>query len=187
LKRIRERSGGVTVFVLDAKSERKPHPTSGRVSARADNSAVPFRAWEAIMKVKDAMHRGATKVTRGEMLKDVARKMRDEDIGAIPVIENDQVVGMVTDRDIACRALADGRDIDEMCAGDIMSQPVIYCTTEEELDDAVHLMEQHQIRRLPVLGENNEVVGMLALGDVAARAGRELSGEVLCAVAQHHG
>jgi CBS domain-containing protein len=138
------------------------------------------------MKVKDAMHMGVTQVAPGTMLKEIAKKMLEEDIGSIPVIEHGNIIGMVTDRDICCRALANGHDVEMLTARDVMSQPVIYCMADEELDDAIHLMEQHQIRRLPVMGENDECVGMLALGDIASRGGRELSGEVLTAVAEHH-
>jgi CBS domain-containing protein len=112
--------------------------------------------------------------------------MRDEDIGAIPIGENDRLVGMVTDRDIAIRALADGRDIESLTAREVMSSPIIYCRTEQDLDDAARIMETEQVRRLPMIGENKRMVGMLSLGDVASMAKHELSGEVAEAVAEHH-
>jgi CBS domain-containing protein len=93
---------------------------------------------------------------------------------------------MVTDRDIACRGLADGRDPATLTARDVMSSPIVYCRSEEEVEDAVHLMERFRIRRLPVIDDQKRMVGMLALGDIAATARMELSGEALHGVAQHH-
>jgi CBS domain-containing protein len=138
------------------------------------------------MKVKDAMHPGVTWVEPNTPISELARRMRDEDIGSIPIGENDRLVGMVTDRDIAIKALADGRDIAAMTARDVMSSPILYCRTEQDLDDAARLMENHQVRRLPVINENKRMVGMLALGDIAGANNRQLSGEVVEAVAQHH-
>ena len=138
------------------------------------------------MKVRDAMHAGVTCVGPETSLADIARMMRDQDIGAIPICDNDRLAGMVTDRDIACRGLADGRDVNTLCARDVMSKPIIYCTAEEEVEDAVRLMETKQIRRLPVIDGQKRMVGMLALGDIATCTNRALSGEVLSHVAEHH-
>jgi CBS domain-containing protein len=138
------------------------------------------------MKVKDAMHPGVTWVEPNTPISELARRMRDEDIGSIPIGENDRLVGMVTDRDIAIKAMADGRDVDSLTARDVMSSPILYCRTEQHLDDAARLMENHQVRRLPVINENKRMVGMLSLGDIAGANNRQLSGEVVEAVAQHH-
>jgi CBS domain-containing protein len=138
------------------------------------------------MKVKDAMHSGVTWVAPNTPVPELARMMRDEDIGSIPIGENDRLVGMVTDRDIAIKAVADGRDVDAMTARDVMSSPILYCRTEQDLDDAARLMENHRVRRLPVINENKRMVGMLSLGDIAGASNRQLSGEVVEAVAQHH-
>jgi CBS domain-containing protein len=112
--------------------------------------------------------------------------MRDEDIGAIPIGENDKLIGMVTDRDITIKGLAYGRDVDSLTARDVMSGPILYCRADEDIDDAVRLMETHQVRRLPVIDENKRMVGILSLGDVASSTSRELLGEVVQQVAQHH-
>lgn len=138
------------------------------------------------MKVRDAMHAGVTWVDPDTGVAELARMMRDEDIGSIPIGENDRLVGMVTDRDIAIKALADGQDIDSITARDVMSSPILYCRTEQDLDDAARLMESRQVRRLPVLDENKRMVGMLSLGDIASIANHELSGEIAEAVAEHH-
>lgn len=138
------------------------------------------------MKVKDAMHKGAQWVSPDTPLTEVARKMKELDVGSIPVGENDRLVGMVTDRDIACRAVADGRDCDAMTAREVMTDGIIFCRDMEDLDDAMRIMEQKQIRRLPVINEQKRLVGMLSLGDVSQAAPHALTGEVTAAVSAPH-
>jgi CBS domain-containing protein len=138
------------------------------------------------MKVKDVMHKGAEWVPPQTPVSDIARKMRDLDVGAIPIGENDRLIGMVTDRDIACRAVADGKDWSMVTARDVMSKGILYCRDSEELEDAMRIMEQKQVRRLPVIDDNKRMVGMLSIGDIADAASHELSGEVIAAVSAHH-
>jgi predicted transcriptional regulator len=138
------------------------------------------------MKVKDAMHAGVTWVEPDTRVAELARRMRDEDIGSIPIGENDRLVGMVTDRDIVIKGLADGRDVDSLTARDVMTGPILYCRAEEEVEDAVRIMEEHEVRRLPVINENKRMVGMLSMGDIADCASRDLTAEVTRAVADHH-
>ncbi len=138
------------------------------------------------MKVRDVMHPGVHWVEPGTPVSEIAKLMRDQDIGCVPVGENDRLVGMVTDRDIVCRGIAEGRDCSTMTAGNVMSGGIIYCRDTEELDDAVRIMEKHEIRRLPVINEDKRMVGILSLGDVSHTAPRQLSGEVLQSVSSHH-
>ncbi|MBT8408363.1 MAG: CBS domain-containing protein [Alphaproteobacteria bacterium] len=138
------------------------------------------------MKVEEAMHKGAEWRLPETPIAELAELMRKEDIGAVPIGENDRLVGMVTDRDIACRGLTSGKEVSRLTARDVMTDQIIYCTTSEELDDAIRLMENHQIRRLPVLNGKKRMVGMLSLGDVSHAASRELSGELVQAVSDHH-
>ena len=138
------------------------------------------------MKVRDAMHEGVTWVEPNAAIADLARMMRDEDIGSIPGGENDRLVGMVTDRDIVCKGLANGKDVSGLTARDVMSGPIVYCRADEEVDDAVRIMEEHEIRRLPVINENKRMVGILSMGDIADGASRDLTAEVTRAVADHH-
>ena len=138
------------------------------------------------MQVKDAMHRGATWVGPETTLNELAKKMRDEDIGSIPIGENDRLIGMVTDRDIALRGMADGRDVQSLTARDVMTSPIIYCRAEEDIGDAIRIMEGEGVRRLPVIDENKRMVGILALGDIADCAPRDMSAEVVQAVTAHH-
>ena len=138
------------------------------------------------MKVKSAMHKGAEWVTPETPVAQIAKKMKDLDVGSIPVGENDKLIGMVTDRDITCRAVANGRDPGKLTARDVMSKGIFYCRDDEDLDDALRIMEQRQIRRLPVIDGNKRMVGMLSFGDISHAASRELSGELLAATSAHH-
>lgn len=138
------------------------------------------------MKVKDAMHPGAEWVGPETPVAEVARRMKDLDVGSIPVGENDRLVGMVTDRDIACRAVANGKDCAAATARDVMTEGIVYCRDTEDLDDALRIMEQKQIRRLPVINEDKRLVGMLSLGDVSQAAPHALTGELTAAVSAHH-
>jgi CBS domain-containing protein len=138
------------------------------------------------MKVKDVMHRGAEWVEPHTPITEIARIMRDDDIGAVPVGANDRLVGMVTDRDIVVRGLTANRDCREVTAEDVMSKPIIYARADEDVEDALHIMEKNHIRRLPVIDENKRLVGMLSLGDISAKAGRDLTAEVVRSVAAHH-
>ena len=139
------------------------------------------------MKVKDVMHTGISWVEPDVKLTEIAEIMRSEDIGAVPVGEGDRLVGMVTDRDIACRGLANGKDARKLTARDVMTTGIIYCRDNEDVDDAIRIMESMQIRRLPVINDKKRMVGMLSLGDISHRVSREMSGEVLQAVSAHHG
>lgn len=138
------------------------------------------------MKISDAMHRNAEWVSSDTPVSELAERMAKSDIGAIPVGEDDRLVGMVTDRDIALRVVAKKLDPQKTLAKDIMTPGVVYCRTEESVEDAVHLMDQKKIRRLPVLNENKRLVGMLSVGDVAHATHLSLTGELTRAVADHH-
>ena len=139
------------------------------------------------MKVIDAMHKDAEWVESATPVSVIARKMRDLDIGAMPVGEHDRLVGMLTDRDIVLRAIAEGKDASTLTARDVMSKGIIYCRDTEEVEDAVRIMQQKKIRRLPVLDKNKRMIGMLSLGDVAHSTSHEISGETISEVAAHHG
>lgn len=138
------------------------------------------------MKVKNAMHKGAEWVAPETPVAEIARKMKELDVGSIPVGENDKLIGMVTDRDITCRGVANGRDMSKLTARDVMTKGIIYCRDSEELDDALRIMESKKVRRLPVIDEKKRMVGMLSLGDVSHAASHELSGELVAAVSAHH-
>jgi CBS domain-containing protein len=137
------------------------------------------------MKVSEAMHSKVTWVDPNTTIAEVAKKMRDEDIGAVPVGENDRLVGMITDRDIACRAATNG-DIKGLKARDVMTKGIVYCRDDEDIADAIRIMEDKKIRRLPVIDGKKRMVGMLSLGDISHAASHDMSGEVMRAVSAHH-
>ena len=138
------------------------------------------------MKVKDVMHCGVEWVEPQTPITEIARMMRDNDIGSIPVGENDRLVGMVTDRDIVTRGLASVRNCMDLVARDVMTKPIVYARADEDVDDALHIMVKNQIRRLPVIDENKRLAGILSLGDISQKAGRDLAGEVMRSVSAHH-
>lgn len=138
------------------------------------------------MRVSEAMHRNVSWVAPTMPVSEIAKIMKDQDIGAVPVGENDRLIGMVTDRDIAIRALADGFDVSSSTARDVMSPGIICCRTDDTVDEAVRVMEAKKIRRLPVIDSNKRMVGMLSIGDVSHSSGRWLTEELMKAVSEHH-
>ncbi|AGK56338.1 hypothetical protein HYPDE_23258 [Hyphomicrobium denitrificans 1NES1] len=138
------------------------------------------------MKVKDAMHKGAKWVGPETPISQVAKMMKDLDIGALPVGKDDRLIGMVTDRDITCRGFTDSADPSKLTAEKVMTKGIVYCTADEDIEDAIRLMEAKKIRRLPVIDDKKRMVGMLSLGDVSYAVARNLSGEVITAVSAHH-
>jgi CBS domain-containing protein len=141
---------------------------------------------EERMKVKEAMHKGVKWCDPDTPVSEIARMMREQDIGAVPIGENDRLIGMVTDRDIVCRSCTNGRDPDMVKAREVMTPDIIYCVEDQDVADALHLMEDKRIRRLPVLNAKKRMTGMLTLGDVAHSAPQAMVGELCQAVAAHH-
>lgn len=138
------------------------------------------------MKVSEAMHAPAEWVDSDTPVSEIAARMAKDDIGAVPIGKNDRLVGMITDRDLATRVVAKGLNAQKTTAEEVMTAGIIYCRDEETVEDAVHLMDQKKIRRLPVLDADKQMVGMLSLGDVAHGGGLQLAGELTRAVAGHH-
>ena len=130
------------------------------------------------MKISDVMTPNPKTVQLTDDLQTAARIMRDEDAGSIPVLEDGRVVGMVTDRDIVIRAVADG---DYECTiDDIVTDDVVCATPEMTTAEAAELMSEHQIRRLPVVDDDERLVGIVSIGDIAVKEGRDSrTGETL--------
>ena len=118
------------------------------------------------MKVKEAMTRSPRIAAPGQSIRDIARIMAETDTGFIPVGENDKLVGMITDRDIAVRGVAAGKGPDTLVR-DVMTKDVKYCYEDEDLDHVAKNMAQIQVRRLPVMNRDKRLVGILTIGDVA--------------------
>ncbi len=130
------------------------------------------------MLVKDIMTSKVESIGPDLSLRDVAVKMRDLKIGSLPVWKNGELLGMITDRDICCRAVAEGRDPTETRVRDVMSKNPAYCFDDQDVADAAHVMEQKHVRRLAVLDRSKAMVGFLSVDDLA-RSSHELAGGVL--------
>jgi CBS domain-containing protein len=132
------------------------------------------------MQLKEIMTPGVEVVTPEATIQEAAEKMRHLDIGPLPVCDGDRLVGLLTDRDITVRAVAEGRNPTTTQVRDVMTPEVVYGYDDQDSQDAARLMEQYQIRRLPVLNHDKRLVGMVSLGDLAVHAGgQSLAGEVL--------
>lgn len=131
------------------------------------------------MTVREAMTNSPQLATPEMILRDVARLMRDNDIGSLPVVENDRMVGMITDRDITIRAVAAGRDVNTTPVRDAMTARTLYVYEDEEIEQAAHAMADLQVRRLPVLNRNKQLVGILALSDVSLDGPERSAAEAL--------
>ena len=139
------------------------------------------------MKVKEAMHKGVEWVGPDTPVTEVAKLMCADNIGAIPIGENDRLIGMVTDRDIVCKGLAqDSFDLRRTTARDVMTRGIHCCREDDDLAKAVRHMEMLEVRRLPVINKNKRMVGMLALGDLSDLAPSDLLSEYVKRVSAHH-
>ena len=139
------------------------------------------------MKVKDAMHKGVDWVSPDTPITEIAKLMRAHDIGCIPIGEDDQLIGMVTDRDIVCKGLASKNfNAARMTARDVMTEGIHCCREDDDLAKAVHHMETLKIRRLPVINKSRRMVGILSLGDISCSAPSDLLSEILKSVSAHH-
>jgi CBS domain-containing protein len=132
------------------------------------------------MDLRDIMTRNVEVVSAGASLKDAAKKMKDLDVGLIPVCDGDRLKGVLTDRDITIRATADGRDPSKTKVSEVMSTDLAYCLEDQEVEEAVSVMEARQIRRLPIVNQHKRLIGIISLADIAVHVGdRDLSGETL--------
>jgi CBS domain-containing protein len=145
-----------------------------------------LRPEEHATKVKNSMHKGAEWVSPDTPVKVLANVMREQDIGAIPIGENDRLIGMVTDRDVAVRAVADGTDLSALTAKDIMTKGIVCCRDADDVSHAANVMQSKQIRRLPVIDKNEHMVGILSLGDLSHAATERTAAAVTRAVSAHH-
>src|SRR4051812_20957654 len=130
------------------------------------------------MKVQEIMTVEVATATPDTTLEDVATMMRDEDTGAIPVVDGDEITGIITDRDIVIRAIAEGKDPVETTVEDILTGNLETIEPDTDVEEAAQMMSRRQIRRLPVV-ENGRLIGMLSLGDIAVKEHSETAGEAL--------
>jgi CBS domain-containing protein len=131
------------------------------------------------MLVREVMTREVECVAPDATLQEAARKMRDLDVGPLPVCDNDRLAGMITDRDIAVRVAALGKDPRETKVRDAMTGDVEYCFDDEEVEQVARRMGELKLRRLPVMNRHKRLVGLVSLGDVAFQAGAGKGAEAL--------
>ena len=134
-------------------------------------------------QIKEVMTPNPTACEPSTGIVDVARMMREEDAGAIPIVEGGRLVGMVTDRDIVVRALADGRDPQSTTVGEIASKNVVAVEPDDDLGRALELMGERQVRRLPVV-EDDRLIGIVAQADIARHGSDRKTGQVVEEIAQ---
>jgi CBS domain-containing protein len=121
------------------------------------------------MQIRDIMTQGAEVVHSEAAAVEAATKMRDLDVGSLPVCDGERLEGMVTDRDIAIRLVAAGLDPSTTKVSDIMTPGATYCFDDQTVEEASAVMEAQQIRRLPILNREKQLIGILSLGDLAVR------------------
>jgi CBS domain-containing protein len=138
------------------------------------------------MQIGEIMSSNVKLGSPNQSIREIARMMAECDCGAVPIGDNDRLVGMVTDRDIAVRAVAQGKSPDTPVR-EIMSQGVLYCYVDEDIDDVASNMADVKVRRLPVIDEGKRLVGIVSLGDIAMADGPQSSGVALCGISEPGG
>jgi CBS domain-containing protein len=138
------------------------------------------------MHVNEAMSRDVKIASPNQTIKEAAALMAEIDAGVLPVGDNDRLVGMITDRDIAIRGVAKGLKPDAKVR-DVMSKEVMYCFEDEDIDDVALNMAELKVRRLPVLNRDKRLVGILSLGDIAMADGPDAAGEAICGISEPGG
>ena len=123
------------------------------------------------MQVKEIMTRDVETVRRDTLLTDAAERMRTHDIGILPVWDGEQLQGIVTDRDIAVRAIVKNQQPELLRCQDVMTQNVVFCFEDQEVTEAGRIMQDHKIRRLPVINRQRHLVGIISIGDIALGTG----------------
>ena len=133
--------------------------------------------------IREVMTPDPTTVEPGTSAQEAARKMKSEDVGSLPIVDGGRLVGMITDRDLALRLVADGKSADT-AVGELGSRELVTIDPQQDLGEAARLMSEHQLRRLPVCEEDGKLVGILAQADVAQAGHDTLTGEVVQKISQ---
>jgi CBS domain-containing protein len=139
------------------------------------------------VKVSDMMTENPQTISANDTLQAAARRMKELDVGMLPVCEGERVIGTLTDRDISVRGVAEGKDPKLTRVQDVMSQgSVLFCEADEDVKVVAKRMRDSQVRRLPVLDRNKRLIGIVSLGDVALHADDRTAGNALEGVSQPH-
>ena len=136
------------------------------------------------MKIREVMSKKVNTIEPDTRLRAIAKAMKDKDIGAMPVAENDRLVGMVTDRDLVVRGMAERTDLSETTAREVMSDELLYCFDDQDTTEVLENMGKVKVRRLPVVDLEKSLVGMVSLGDLAGHAPAEKTNEALAGISR---
>lgn len=123
--------------------------------------------------IRDVMTPNPECVSEKDSIRDVARIMKDQDTGVVPVVDGKKVIGLITDRDIVVRGLAEGKNLENVRVNELMTKSVRSVREDTSIDEALDLMGNAEIRRVPVVNGNDELVGIVSLGDIASQANRD--------------
>jgi CBS domain-containing protein len=134
--------------------------------------------------IREVMTSAPCTIEAGESVAYAAKMMRDEEVGLAPIVEDDKLIGMLTDRDIAIRVVAEGRNPDEVTAGEVASKQVVTIDPQQDVDEALRIMAKHQVRRLPVTGDDGRLVGVVAQADIAREGHDKQTGELVQEISQ---
>ena len=134
--------------------------------------------------IREAMTPNPSTVQPNTSIAEAAQVMKSEDAGVVPVVEGEQLIGMLTDRDIAIRIVAEGRDPSSTTVGDIASRQLVTIDPQQDIEEAVRLMGQHQVRRLPVVEEDGRLVGIVAQADIAQATDAATAGQMVEEISQ---
>ena len=134
--------------------------------------------------IHDLMTSNPSTIEPDKTVADAAKLMRDEDAGLIPIVEGQKLAGTITDRDIAIRVVAEGKDPQSSSVRDVMTSRLVTVDPDQDLDEALRLMAEHQVRRLPVVEEDGKLVGIVAQADIAKHTTDEQTGEVVQRISQ---
>ena len=129
--------------------------------------------------IREAMTANPCSIDAGKSVAYAAKMMRDEDVGIAPIVEGDRLVGVLTDRDVAVRVVAEGLDPERVKVFEVASRDVVTLDPDQDLDEALRLMARHRVRRLPVVEEDGRLAGVVAQADVAEHADAKRTGEVV--------
>jgi CBS domain-containing protein len=134
--------------------------------------------------IKDVMTSDPCTIDADKSVAYAAKMMRDEDVGLAPIVEGDKLIGMLTDRDIAIRVVAEGRNPEQVTVREVASQQVVTIDPQQDLSEALRIMAKHQVRRLPVVEDDGRLVGVVAQADVARKGDDSQTGELVQEISQ---
>ncbi len=123
--------------------------------------------------IRDVMTPNPECVSEKDSIRDVARIMKNQDTGVVPVVDGKKIIGLITDRDIVVRGLAEGKNLENVRVNELMTKSIRSVREDASVDEALELMGNAEIRRVPVVNHNDELVGIVSLGDIASQANRD--------------